>query len=227
MDASPQGFAYRCLPLNIANGHGWEVLCPSGFAARWNGGPAPSDVEIRPDEPGGWPGLAHFGCGVVTFHFGYLVRTEPRFDLWVGGPPNNPKDGIVPLTGIVETDWAPYSFTMNWLLTRPGHWVRFERDEPYCSFFPIERGVVESTTPEIRDLSTAPETKQAFDAWTANRGKFLEELPVAGSAAHQQRWQKDYYRGLDAAGQRASSDHRTKLQLDPPIDNTVQGLGKD
>ena len=28
-----QRFAYRCLPLNIANAHGWEVLLPCGFKA--------------------------------------------------------------------------------------------------------------------------------------------------------------------------------------------------
>jgi len=33
MDSSDQRFAYRCLPLNIANAHGWELLCPSGFSA--------------------------------------------------------------------------------------------------------------------------------------------------------------------------------------------------
>jgi Family of unknown function (DUF6065) len=26
MDATDQRFAYRCLPLNIANAHGWEIL---------------------------------------------------------------------------------------------------------------------------------------------------------------------------------------------------------
>ena len=31
MDDSDQRFAYRCLPLNIANAHGWEILCTPGF----------------------------------------------------------------------------------------------------------------------------------------------------------------------------------------------------
>ena len=28
MDRTRLSFAYRCLPLNIANAHGWEILCP-------------------------------------------------------------------------------------------------------------------------------------------------------------------------------------------------------
>ncbi|MEA9787719.1 DUF6065 family protein [Xanthomonas campestris pv. raphani] len=30
MDATDQRYAYRCLPLAIANAHGWELLCQAG-----------------------------------------------------------------------------------------------------------------------------------------------------------------------------------------------------
>ncbi|MFI4960960.1 MAG: DUF6065 family protein, partial [Hyphomicrobiales bacterium] len=38
MDNIDQRFAYRCLPLSIANAHGWEILCAAGFTAVWDGG---------------------------------------------------------------------------------------------------------------------------------------------------------------------------------------------
>jgi hypothetical protein len=225
MDQAPQGFAYRCLPLNIANAHGWEVLCPSAFEATWNGGPLPADVQIRPLDNGGWPGLAHFGCGVITFHMGYLVRTEPGYDLWVGGSANAPKDGIIPLTGIVETDWAPYSFTMNWRFTRPNLKIRFERGEPFCTIFPIPRELLEQVTPEIRDLESDPEAHAAFTAWSAKRGQFLADLPQPGSDAQRQGWQKDYFRGVTPDGRRVIDSHRTKVQLNEPVDRTRAGGG--
>jgi hypothetical protein len=31
MDDSPQSYSYRCLPLTIANSHGWEILCGRSF----------------------------------------------------------------------------------------------------------------------------------------------------------------------------------------------------
>jgi hypothetical protein len=223
MDATPESFAYRCLPLNIANAHGWEVLCPTSFEAFWNGGPRPIDVGIRLLDDGRWPGVTHFGCGVVTFHLGYLVRTEPGYDLWTGGPANTPKDGIIPLTGIVETDWAPYAFTMNWRFTRPNVTVRFERGEPFCSFFPIPRTLLDAVTPEIRDLDSDRETEAAFAAWSAKRGQFLTDLPQTGSAAHQQGWQKDYFRGLAPDGSKPVETHRTRVQLNPPVDKTRSG----
>src|SRR5579862_1123907 len=79
MDATPESFAYRCLPLNIANAHGWEILSPYGFEAIWNGGTGPEAVTIAVD-PGPDAHLVPvslFGQGVVTFHMEAIFRTPP------------------------------------------------------------------------------------------------------------------------------------------------------
>jgi len=112
MDATNERYAYRCLPLNIANAHGWEILCPSGFACGWTGENNVEAILVGPDKDTIAPAISHFGYGVLTFHVPFLFRTEPGYDLMVMGPINRPKDGIAPLTGIVETDWAPFTFTM-------------------------------------------------------------------------------------------------------------------
>ncbi len=164
MDGTPESFAYRCLPLNIANAHGWEILSPCGFEAEWNGGSAVEDVTVRAD-PGPVPTqapIALFGQGTITFHVEALFRTPPGYNLWVGGPPNSAKDGIAPLGGIVETDWAPFTFTMNWRFTRAGHPVRFEENEPFCFFFPVERRLIEGVRPRILPLDHDPELKRRF-----------------------------------------------------------------
>lgn len=160
MDASPERFAYRCLPLNIANAHGWEILSPSGFSATWNGGAGLDAITVTPDAGMRAPALSHFGTGVLTFTLPCLFRTEPGFDLMVQGPINAPKDAIAALTGVIETDWAPYTFTMNWIFTRPNTAVRFEAGEPFCHVFPIQRGTLEDITPELHALSEAPELKK-------------------------------------------------------------------
>ena len=51
MDAFPDRHAYRCLPLSIANAHGWEVLCPVPIEIEWNGGPAVDDLTVRALKP--------------------------------------------------------------------------------------------------------------------------------------------------------------------------------
>lgn len=132
MDATREAFAYRCLPLNIANAHGWELLAGCGFEAVWNGGPEAQDVSVTADAGSDAQDLpvTLFGHGVLTFHVEGLLRTPPGWNLWLGGPPNRPKDGIAALGGVIETDWSPYTFTMNWRFTRPGQRVRFEAGEP-------------------------------------------------------------------------------------------------
>ena len=127
MDAFASRHPYRCLPLNMANTTGWEILCPYAFTADWTGGERQEDITIKPDRP--VPDLkafvvSHFSRGVLTMHPQYLFRTPPGWDLMVSGSPNHVKDGIQPLVGLVETDWLPFPFTMNWIFTRPSSSVK-------------------------------------------------------------------------------------------------------
>jgi hypothetical protein len=216
MENSKERFAYRCLPLNIANAHGWEILCPFGFKATWNGAPSPDAVKVYPDSGSQPFALGHFGHGVLTFHVTKLFRTEPGYDLLVQGPVNRPKDAIAPLSGIIETDWAPYTFTMNWMFTRPGTVIRFERGEPFCHFFPVKRGEIEGFEPRLRELGENPELKEQQAKWEASRSNFMEDLKQPGSQAREEKWQKLYYRGLDAEGNEVkTADHRTRVRLKP------------
>jgi len=160
--------------------------------------------------------VSHFGHGILTFHLPCLFRTEPGSSLMVQGPINRPRDGIAALAGIIETDWSPYSFTMNWIFTQPDISVRFEKGEPYCHIFPVQLGAMETIEPELRLLSENPELKREHDAWTASRAKFNTDLKEPGSGAQAEKWQKLYYRGLDPeASKPPAEDHRTRLRLKP------------
>jgi Family of unknown function (DUF6065) len=217
MDEAPEAFAYRCLPLNIANQHGWEILCPCTFDACWNGGKATEDVAIRlPREVDqDTAPVSLFGQGVLTFHIMGLFRTPPGWNLWVSGSPNRPKEGIYPLTGVIETDWSPYTFTMNWRFVRRNHWVRFEREEPIAFIFPLQRTALERVQAKFVPLETNPPLLEAFTAWSRSRTDFhalvSKDPPPSGSA----RWQKRYYRGIDMDDRLGTPDHRTKLRIAP------------
>lgn len=122
MDATPSSYAYRCLPLNIANASGWEILNPVAFEAVWSGAPHQQALTITCPE-GPLKPVSLFGAGVLTFHVFGVFRTSPGWNLWVSSSPNQFKDGISALTGLIETDWSPYTFTMNWKFTRPGRFA--------------------------------------------------------------------------------------------------------
>lgn len=218
LDELPESYGYRCLPLTIANSHGWEVLCNAPFEATWSGERAKEAIDIRMLADGGLPPMSHFGSGILTFHVGWLFRTPPGLDLWVQGPVNQPKDGIAALTGVIETDWSPYTFTMNWQFTRPNVPVRFAAGEPFCHLFPTPRGLLERVEPEIRELGEDPEFEADYLHWSEARQTFNVDLLNPDSDARKSKWQKDYYRGYTPRGAEADADHRVKLRLKKPID---------
>ncbi|HNB77275.1 MAG TPA: DUF6065 family protein [Rhodocyclaceae bacterium] len=227
MDASPQRFACRCLPLNIANGYGWELLSPCSFAIRWNGGPAAGDIHFAALD--GYPHLSHFAVshfnqGIVTFHTGYLFRTAPGWDMLATGPLNEPKDGIAALSGIVETDWLPFPFTMNWQLTRQGE-VRFEKGEPFCLIVPVQRGALEPIQPEIRDLADNPALAAECEAWKQSRATFIDKLQQRDEETMKQAWQRFYFKGETATGDSGATDHSSRMRLAVPTDRRTRHTG--
>ena len=123
MDAFISRHPYRCLPLNMANTTGWEILCPFGFSAEWNGGPRQEDIVITPDRPQHDLDhfvTSHFSRGVLTMHPQYLFRTPPGWGMTCSGSPNHVKDGIQPLVGLIETDWLPSTCFMECRSDRDG-----------------------------------------------------------------------------------------------------------
>jgi hypothetical protein len=215
MDQTPDGQAYRCLPLNIANSHGWLVLNTAPFAATWDGGNLLNSVKVRPlTDNTHMIADSHFGSGVLTFQMDGLFRTDPGYDLMVTGPVNMPKDAIQALSGVVETDWGPFTFTMNWKFTRPGITVTFDRDEPICMIYPLRRGVIEEVEPEFRAFDSHAEVQDSFTGWSNSRRAFVKELGVPGSEASIRKWQKDYFTG-NTPYAISPRDHRTKLRPKP------------
>lgn len=217
MEGTPERFAYRCLPLAIANAHGWEVLTPCGFSARWTGGQGTEAVELRLD-PGADPKRAPvslFGQGTITLHIEGIFRTPEGWNLWVGGPPNDAKDGIAPLGGVIETDWSPYTFTMNWRFTRPNHWVRFEENEPFCFLFPVQRQALLETVPKMCPIEDEPGLREAFESWSQSRNAFQKWVEETRPSAPADKWQKLYYRGVRPDGTPGPADHNAKLRLQP------------
>jgi hypothetical protein len=127
----------------------------------------------------------------------------------------------VPLTGVIETDWSPYTFTMNWAFTQAGG-LRFEAGEPFCLIFPVPRGLIDSVDPEIRDIAADPETKRRYEMWNAAREKFNADLRQWDPAAVKEKWQKHYYRGIWPEGGDAEPRpaHQIKLRVQPFADKT-------
>jgi len=211
IDDTPSRFAARCLPLLIANAHGWEILFKDRCEIVWNGGPRLEDTTIVTETGSDVHVSSHFGQGIVTFRMHALFRTEPGVNLWVGGPINRFKDAIQPLTGVVETDWSPFTFTMNWKVTRPGQAIIFERDEPMCHVFPIPRGIIDDTVPRQFTIEHDADLKRDYEQARDARRAFNDGLRNNAPEIVKQSWQRHYFRGSFPSGRHAFAGHQTKI----------------
>jgi hypothetical protein len=217
MEKTPDRFAYRCLPLNIANQYGWELLSPCTFEAIWNGETSGEAIDINVLDDGWPPPVSHFGSGVLTFHINQIFRTPPGIQLMVTGPMNSPKDGISAMTGIIETDWSHYTFTMNWAMTRPYFPVRFEKGEPFAHIMPVNLAQIEQFETVFMPVDSNPELKAAYEGFQASRNQFNDALNDPTSIeATKEKWQKRYFRGKGPDGCPVKGhSHWTKLDVKP------------
>ena len=222
MSSTRDRFAYRCLPLRIANQAGWFILNTQIVRVIWDGGSEQSSTRIHVgDAATSGSVVSHFGHGIITWHIPYLFRTPRGVNLRVRGPTNFCKDGIAPLDGIVETDWAVATFTMNWKITRPDHEISFAPGEPICMIVPEIRGLLERFEPEVKALDSDPELLESHQRWAASRGEFLAALKNPSSEATAARWEKHYFKGTSPDGSDAA-EHQTKVQLKPFRDEWTQ-----
>lgn len=217
MDATTDRFAYRCIPLSIANASGWEVLSPIAFEVTWRGGNLKSDMTFSTSgDPRRLERLAvsHFGHGVLTLNTGYIFRTSPGWALLARGAPNTFKNRIVPLEGLVETDWVPLPILMSWRFTRVGT-VRFAVNEPLCFLTPVPHGLLDAVQPVVRQLDAAPELKEAYEGWRISREDFNKKLYEREPKTVAEGWQRHYVRGETPTGENAGF-HLSKRRLKTP-----------
>ena len=216
MDMTSERYAYRCIPLSIANASGWEIQIPFAFEAAWSGFDTLEAIQFRSNDPRvSHMVTSHFGHGVITFHTGWLFRTSPGWAVWTRGAPNWVKDGIVALDGLVETDWLPFPFTMNWRFTRPGI-VRFEAGEPFCFITLAPHGQLDAVEPKLASLADDPKLKTAFDAWSASRADFGKRLGAREEGAVAEKWQRTYVQGRGGIEDGVPAYHLSKRRLKSP-----------
>ena len=208
MDSTNQAYAYRCLPLSIANQHGWVIIIDYDTSFYWDGGQAYDSVKIL----SGPPSVSSiFGSGIVTFNINYLISLPENYNLFIGGIPNSFKPDIQALTAIYEADWAPYTFTMNWKITKPNEIINFNKGEPVCFFFPIPRNLIEEFDINMDVLSNNSDLNKKFNEFNESRNNFINNLHLIDNPTDG--WQKHYFQGKYPDGSKCPFDHKTKLNL--------------
>jgi hypothetical protein len=217
MDEDSMKFIYNCIPVVSANSMGWWILNNQDIEVKWNGGNDPSDIEIKnlTEEKHYQLCSSHFGSGILTFNMAILFKTPPAWGLWVGGPSNIFIDGLFALEGIVETNWSPFTFTMNYKITRPNHWIKIPKLHPICRIIPIPLNLNDKSKLDLKHLKENSELEQKHFEWVHARKKNIKEM---------QENEKDekmhhYKNGTDVKGCPFLGMHKLLYKYSKPNDN--------
>jgi len=226
MDVS-NGYAYRCLPLSVANGYGWEIINPISFTAIWNGNLSShnaikfefcvetmDDLDFVEDRPSHIS--SHFGNGIITFSYlRYIFKTSPGHNLFVKGPTNFFRHGAQALEAIIETDWLPYTFTLNWKITKPYETVTFLKGEPLATIFPIPRYYLESFDCIIEQGEHDSDFSKTHKAWAKKRDELQKTQPHNSN-------HKLYMKGIyDIENNKVFPDHQRRISGCPFINKNL------
>ena len=174
MHKSKEKFAYKCLPLGVANQYGWAVCSPANFTVTYSGGREHNDVEIFSNDEDFDHNrfAAHFGEATFTIMPDFLIKTPENYSIYIRGIPNQDYGILKPLDAIVETDWLPFTFTYNFKFMEPGT-VEFKKGDPLFCFFPIERNTVENFSLKAQNLSDNEELYEDFHEYAKARDKLV------------------------------------------------------
>ena len=181
MDASTQRFAYKCVPLVMANTSGYAIACPFNLRVRWNGSEAHDSIEIEcldPEHAEHVPEFfaSHFGSGILTFRMPWIIRSDTEgVGVEITGPPNEWIPGLYPLQGLVQAWGHASSATMNWRLMYcdtdffipAGYPIAFIRAVDFQLIKSLEVQVC-----EFKDME--PEFIEDYNGWHAQRTAVLQ-----------------------------------------------------
>lgn len=209
MDATHDKHPYQCVPLIRANSHGWEMRLEQDVTVEWDGGEYPENLHIlegHTDPRTGYGVVDNsLGSGVLSFHVYALIKTPEPYNLFVSGPPNLYIKGAIPLTGVVETWWSPYTFTMNWKIRYKNRPVTFKKGTPFVYFFPINSIELEQFTPVYKDIEEHVHAAE-YEEWSLDR-------------AHNPQKRHHYYKhGITPSGCPITNPefHKLKINLKEP-----------
>lgn len=204
--------AYLCPPLVLGNEHGFIFKSLYDFRAKWDGGQHQDAVaiEIQSDNYKNEQYQtikSHFGMGIITIQNRFTLRTEPGVNLITINPPNYYIDGIMHMTGVIETDNLRRDFTFNLKMTRVDAWVEIKKDTPIGCVLPYPRRFLDGFTHKHANEVISPQEikieQRAMQDFGYERSALDIEKPFWAG--------RRYFNGEDVYGNKFPPDHQKRL----------------
>ena len=157
--------AYFCLPLTMANQHGFIVRSLYDFWVKWNGGQTAEDIAIRkrPEDRDLFNAQlvqSHFGMSTVTIQNTWTFRTPKGINLMVVTPPNFAIDGIAHMAAVIETDNLRRDFTFNLRVTRQDEEIFIPKGSPIGCVLPYPRHFIDQYKVKLASEILEPEVAE-------------------------------------------------------------------
>jgi hypothetical protein len=178
MDEKHQSYAYYCYPMVAANQAGYWVLYNNDTEIFWNGGNNVSDVKIihKDNQDILNTCSSHFSSGIITFNFPIVFKTPPGWGLWISGCPNYPINNLQALEAIVETNWLPFTFTMNYKITEKNRLIKLKKGMPICKMIPYPLNLNEKTNLKFDKLENNKKLYNQYNDWSQSRSEFNKTM---------------------------------------------------
>jgi hypothetical protein len=110
---------------------------------------------------------------------------------------------------------------MNWHMTRSGT-VRWRKNEPFCTVFPVPKNALETVEPEIHALESNEQLHAEYKAWRQKRDEFMARFRAKDEETLKEAWQRYYFTGTyPNEPDKSVTDHRQKVRLAAPVDKRL------
>ncbi len=206
-------WAYHCLPLTMANRHGFVLRSLYSFRVRWNGGTGRSDVKVEMTHAKSerlhrraQVTKAQFGMGTFTVQYLWTLRTPRNVNLLTGPVPNYMIDGIVPMTAVVETDNLRRDFGFTLRVTRKNRWINVPMGSWLAWVMPYPRHFIDG----YRFKSATQVVSSRVIEEERNASCYAGFLRRHVDKTNPSRLGRNYLKGTDPFGNKFR-DHQVKL----------------
>ena len=211
MDETPDGHAYRCFPVTMANTIGWTLSCPVDVSFIWDGNidTTPERVKILSGEQYCYTGR---GQASVSFNTGLILKSEKNISVFSITPQNYFYEDFEVMSSLISTSFFNVDFPLAIKVKIPNKEITIKAGTPIATIIPISLTLLKDESVEIENF-IKPED---YDIKLKSYGDAAQVVNKSGE------W-TDWYRDAIDENGNSIGEHETKSLKLKVIDNTSGG----
>jgi hypothetical protein len=151
MDETPDGHAYRCFPVTMANTIGWTLSCPEDISFIWDGNidTTPDRVKILAESPYCYTGR---GQGTVSFNTGLILKSEKNISVLTITPQNYFYEDFEVVSSLISTSFFNVDFPLAIKVKVPNKEITIKANTPIATIIPISLSMLKDESVEINNF---------------------------------------------------------------------------